>query len=61
MAAHYGLEPINPLTEAQLAQRMRLDQFRRTAGGFTTTDDYPAEGEPDAPAKCDVCCKKGDV
>lgn len=61
----YGYQACHPLTAAQKARRLdsqwHLGEFSAACGGFSTPQDYPAKGEPEAPTKCDCCKKQGEA
>lgn len=57
--AKYGWVPAQQPSAAQRARKMRFDQLMAVCGGVNSVDDYPAKGEPDAPAKCEGCRQQG--
>ena len=58
---HHGFVPVNRLSAAQKAGPMRFDQFMQACGGFSSSEDYGAKGEPDAPTRCEGCRQQGET
>lgn len=59
----HGLQPDKPLPAHIASKPMGFDQFMEKCGryGWSILPEYEAQGQPDAPRRCDGCGQRGAV